>query len=159
MTAKAKRRVIWAVAIAVTLAILFCGWNWICGNRPYRFYGRLVTPEGEGIAGACVVFAEECSNSPWIQIGGRTVVLLPGLIDVNRSEAITDQNGDFELAGWRTCELRLMGVTKDEKVYWFVLPSGVVPKMGFILSRSEDRKSMPETPAKRLVYPMAPVDK
>lgn len=156
MAVSTKRRLIWTGGSVLIAVLLLFGWTRLCGNRSYRFYGRLITPEGQPIVGACVVFAEQQSNSPFLETGGGAMVLLPGLISVNRLEAMTDENGCFRFAGFRACELTLISVTKDGRRYWHAVAPGVVPKGDFVLSRPADAELLPDDPPHRLTYTMAP---
>jgi hypothetical protein len=137
-----------AVAILAMLALARRTWDSFLGNEPIRFYGRIVDPSGTPIGGVTVD----------IKILHYASFHLLGAGHESESvETVTsDSNGEFELTSGSGHSFVVGGFRKENQRLELAYPPRDIrrPMSSFVYSDAVNKAQIPDTPARRLDYPV-----
>ena len=118
------------------------------GNYPIAFYARVVDARGNALPSVTVHF--QLLSSERLAIQGRNE-------NVARLSAISDGNGDFELSGLSGYSISIRGFYRGGQGmdYAFPRPDPRIPPSIFRYDDPRTHALMPDTPERRVSYPLA----
>jgi hypothetical protein len=145
------QKIIYAIAAVAIVAMLCLAprmWDSICGNEPVRFYGRVVDPSGKAIGGVTIDIEIVHYTSPHL--------LFSGGERVSVERVTSDRNGEFELTSGSGTSLTIRGFKKDSQQLESAFPPRDIrrPISSFVYSDAASKAQIPDTPARRLDYPV-----
>ncbi|HLL89087.1 MAG TPA: hypothetical protein VK324_07265, partial [Tepidisphaeraceae bacterium] len=126
--------------------IAWWGWDYyVIGNRPIRFYARVVDEQGTGLAGVSVA----------IRLTRETLLSIPFPFNERviheQVVVVTDANGDLEVLRRSGCFVDVIMLTK---LGYEPDVEGIDTAYSYSKSYRGLRGSLPNLPERRVTYPM-----
>jgi hypothetical protein len=143
--------IVWILLGMIGLVVLLTFASKIRNRRygpPINFYGRIVDPSGRPVGGVTIDI--EILHYTSLRVG------FSGNEEVVTERVTSDANGDFELTrgSGPSFTIRRMAKNGRELLPTFEFPDVRQPPYSFSLSDKRSRSQIPDTPARRLVYPV-----
>jgi len=152
MMAKRRRGIFILAGLALILLLLLPGyfaWQWICGNVPISFYGRVVDDEGKGVPGVQITFRFLYSSAP----------VMPVMYGQNErrwfTTVTTDTTGNFDVNhvyGYSVSGASGVYCGKAIGLIGVGLKPEDDPLSGVRMDDLFSRGKLPDTPVKRTTY-------